>query len=132
MKGTLRTHLPPVKGLRPMIFAQVQSFDHRGRRRCAGSPAVGDPPVRRRARMVAIVGALSLLLTAAIPALADPGPDGARAMPAPAAGVGEQNTSTAGGALRAAGRSAVPPDDLGDLGAWLDYKHDSHLTSLPD
>ena len=117
-----------------MIFAHVRWLVRRGRRPHAGGRAASDHPVRRYGRLVAVVGALGLLVATAIPTLADPAADGARSLAAPVAGPGDEIApSPAGGAPgRATARPAVPPDDLGDLGAWLEYKQNSHQPALPD
>ena len=117
-----------------MIFAHVRSLLRRRHRQHAGGPAASDRTVRPRGRLVAVVGGLSLLVATAIPTVADPPADGTRPFASPAADPGEQTAPPAAGGstIRAAARPAVPPDDLGDLGAWLEYKQDSHRTALPD
>src|SRR5262245_50718070 len=134
MAATLRTHLPTVKGLRPMIFAHVRSLLRRDPRHRVGCRAASHHAARRCRCLVPFVLASSLLVVAAMPVLADPSADGARSLPPPAADTGEQGVAPPadGGAIRATARPAVRPDDLGDLGAWLEYKHNSHQPALPD
>jgi tetratricopeptide (TPR) repeat protein len=50
----------------------------------------------------------------------------------PAAVAAPPVTSGAPAAAEAGARSVEPPNDLGDLGAWLDYKRDAHKPALPD
>jgi len=109
-----------------MIFAHIRSLVRH--RQHAGRRGASDLPVRARGRLVAVVGGLGLLVATAFAAFADPAADGAGSLPAQAAGAGEQTAPPPGGG---AARSAVRPADLGDLGAWLEYRHNSHLPALP-
>ena len=114
-----------------MIFAHVRTIARQGHRRHAGRRAVSDHLVHWRGRLVAVLGGLGLLVATGLPALADPQADDARSPASPVEISGER-AGLAAAAARASARSAEPPDDLGDLGAWLDYKHSAHKPALPD
>ena len=105
MQRTLRTPLFTVKGLRHMIFTPVRPAGDRGR--------LGGVPM-------AVAVAVMLWAGAAVPL---------------AIGATSPETGTSqgpSGPTAESGRSVQPPDDLTDLGAWLDYKRDSHRAALPD
>jgi tetratricopeptide (TPR) repeat protein len=113
-----------------MIQSPVRSSAGRGLRHPGGRREAHDPRTFRRGRLALGLAGLLLLGGLWAPAHADPA---AEAAPSPADGVaapGADPASAAAAAAHAAIR--VPPEDLTDLGAWLDYKHATHRHSLPD
>lgn len=120
-----------------MNFTHRRPLGGRGYRNHAGRSAASDPPLRRCSRLLAVLIAVVLIVVAATPAPADPTAGVARSSATPVAGPGEQVALSPSPAERAAAgsapaRSIAPPADLGDLGAWLDFKRDSHKPALAD
>ncbi len=120
-----------------MIFTHWRSLVGRGFQHDAGRRETSDSPLHRRGRPLAVLTVVVLLVTASAPAPADPTSGGASLSPTPVTHAGEQealapNPPEGSAAGSATARSAVPPADLGDLGAWLDFKRDTHKPALPD
>lgn len=112
-----------------MLFSHLRSPDGRDGRHSGGPPAARAAGLRR---VGALAGLAGLLLLAATPArlTADPVEAGTEASNAPA-GV-HADPAAASPSAGAPTRRLTPPDDIGDLGAWIDYKRDTHRPALPD
>lgn len=118
-----------------MIFSHLRSPDGRDGRdgRHPGVPPVARPAARwRGGRGVALFAGLLLLAATAARATAAPAEAGGEVPSSASAPADPAATVPQGAHSGAAARTLSPPDDLGDLGAWLDYKRDTHRPALPD
>ncbi|MGH7730600.1 MAG: tetratricopeptide repeat protein [Candidatus Eiseniibacteriota bacterium] len=110
-----------------MIFTHVRPLAGRGLRPRAGERTASDHPLYRCGRLLAVLAGVGLLAFGALTTLADPAPDPEPSPPTRVAGPPE-HAAPGDAAARSAGR----PEDLADLGAWLDYKRNAHKPALPD
>ncbi len=120
-----------------MIFTHVRSPGDRALRHDPVRRDACDPPFRPSGRALAVIAGLLVLAASSVSALADPTVGESAASIPPVAGPNEiataaPNAPVGSPAGIAAARSVAPPSDLGDLGAWLDYKRGTHRFALPD
>lgn len=115
-----------------MIFSHLRSPDGRGARPPDALPASPDPARLRGGLRLGLLAGLLLSAAAATALAADPAEVGAEVAPTSAASSAGPAASPGPPAAGDATRTLSPPDDIGDLGAWLDYKRDTHRPALPD
>ncbi len=120
-----------------MIFSHLRSLDGRGVCHDGAHLDAREAAFRPWGSARALLAGLLLLAAAATRVTADPSATAAD-VAATVRGSSAAPVTTATNAPAhapggpGAAHALTPPEDLGDLGAWLDYKRDTHRFALPD